>query len=84
VVAFSGIESLEGPASLRLIYKNVGKDASVAVLVNQAVQGNFELRSTHNIYEAATLEIRLSAGRNFISLAGGTVDLRYEALYVNS
>ncbi|PVH88495.1 hypothetical protein DL98DRAFT_628537 [Cadophora sp. DSE1049] len=71
VVAFSG-------------YSNSGESTvSVDVKINQVLQGSLELGVTGANYASATMTMTLSAGKNFITLLGGMVDIRYEILEIS-
>ncbi|KAF8866472.1 hypothetical protein BDZ45DRAFT_683271 [Acephala macrosclerotiorum] len=80
VVAFSGVRSAGGNGTLILTYANGGSYASVEVTVNQVSRGNLSLPGTGGIYTAVTTSITLAAGKNFVSLIGGTSELSYELL----
>jgi hypothetical protein len=82
VVAFSGIQSMGGSARIALTYANTGNDTAVEVTVNQLSKGTFTLTRAKGKYASVTMSVALAAGRNFISLLGGTGDVRYEALDV--
>lgn len=82
VVAFSGIESLGGNATITLSYLNAGRTAAVEVTVNQVSKGNLNLKGTGGNYNSVAMTVELAGGRNFISLLGGTGNIRYETLDV--
>jgi hypothetical protein len=82
VVAFSGVESVGGDAKIILSYANAGRATAVEVTVNQVSIGSLMLKGTGGKYLSASITVRLAGGRNFISLNGGTRDVRYETLDV--
>ncbi|KAI5861539.1 Six-hairpin glycosidase-like protein [Durotheca rogersii] len=85
VVAFSGIASQGGPAQLALSYSNIGNvTVELGVEVNQVRQGNLTLFPGQGKYLSATASVVLAAGKNYVSLTGGSdrVDVRLETLRV--
>jgi hypothetical protein len=84
IVAFSGIESVGGKAKITLSYANAGSTTTVDVTVNQVSMGTFKLRGTGGKYVSVTMTVALAGGRNFISLLGGTGEIRYETLDVQA
>jgi hypothetical protein len=82
VVAFSGIDSVGGNARISLTYANYGDDTAVEVTVNQLSKGTLALTGTGGQYEAVSMIVALAGGRNFISLLGGSGDVRYETIDV--
>lgn len=85
VVAFSGIESNGGNASLGLSYANDASDStSVEVSVNQVPQTNITLGGTGGKYMTGTAEINLAAGKNFVTLLGGSSQVRFETISISA
>ena len=82
VVAFSGIESVGGNAKITLSYANAGSTTNIEVTVNQVSIGTFKLTGTGGKYVSVTMTVALAGGKNFISLLGGTGNIRYETLDV--
>ncbi|KAH8814191.1 Six-hairpin glycosidase-like protein [Hyaloscypha sp. PMI_1271] len=56
--------------------------AAVEVTVNQVSKGSLNLKGTGGNYHSAAMTVELAGGRNFISLLGGTGNIRYETLDV--
>jgi len=85
VVAFSGINSVRGDAQLTLSYSNSGTSATpVEVQVNQVSRGNISLQASGGKFVSASITVELAAGKNFVSILGGSSDVRYELLNVSA
>lgn len=81
VVAFSGIQSTGGNVTLLATYANAGGDTvTVDITVNQVSQGQINLPATGGAYVVATKNVTLAAGKNFVSLIGGSSDISYELI----
>ena len=84
ILAFSGIISSGGTTELTLSYANSGSsDVSVGIEVNQVQQGNFTLSSNGGTYSTAIMIVQLAVGRNFVSLMGGSSDVKFETLNIS-
>ncbi|OTB03807.1 hypothetical protein M426DRAFT_169759 [Hypoxylon sp. CI-4A] len=82
-VAFSGIVSKGGPTTLRLDYSNAGNETvELSVEVNQVPQKTLHLFPSANRFVHATTTVVLAAGKNYISLRGGSdnADVKLETL----
>lgn len=83
VVAFSGIQSAGGSSQLTLSYSNTGGGVvSVDLLVNQVSQGQLALAGNGGNYGSVGMNVTLAAGKNFVSLVGGTSSVKYEMLNI--
>jgi hypothetical protein len=83
VVAFSGIESGGGNAEVLLSYANAGTiSVTVEILVNQVPKGGISLDPSGGKYVSASLTAEMGIGKNFVSLVGGSSDIRYEILSI--
>jgi hypothetical protein len=83
VVTFSGIVSNGGNTQLKVSYANSGLSAvSVGVSVNQVVQGSMTLDPSGGTYLFDMIYVELAGGNNFVSLLGGSSEVRYEVLAV--
>jgi hypothetical protein len=82
VVAFSGIQSaIVINTTLLATYANEGSDTvGVKITVNQVSQGQLNLPATGGAYIVATANVTLAAGKNFVSLVGGSSNVRYELI----
>ncbi|KAI1463851.1 Six-hairpin glycosidase [Daldinia caldariorum] len=85
-VAFSGVLSRGGPASLVLTYSNMGNTTvELSVEVNQVPRASLSLPpSAGNYISTNTTTVLLASGKNYVSLRGGSKDeaVRLETLNV--
>ncbi|TVY19118.1 hypothetical protein LARI1_G002945 [Lachnellula arida] len=84
VVAFSGIESAGGTVKLALSYSNNGSTAmNIDVKVNQVRQITLSLSGTKGKYAIEIVTgVNLEAGKNFVTLLGGSSQLRIESINI--
>ncbi|TVY93639.1 hypothetical protein LAWI1_G000921 [Lachnellula willkommii] len=84
VVAFSGIESAGGTVKLALSYSNNGSTAmNIDVKVNQVRQITLSLSGTKGKYAIEIVTgVHLEAGKNFVTLLGGSSQLRIESINI--
>jgi len=84
-VAFSGIESEGGKTSLALSYANdASSSTSMEVTVNQVPQANITLRGTGGKYMSGSAEVSLAPGKNFVTLLGGSSQVRIETINISA
>jgi hypothetical protein len=84
-VAFSSIESAGGNVKLTLSYVNdTSSAASVGVQVNQVPQTTFSLGGTNGKYLTEVVDVNLDAGKNFVTLLGGSSQLRIELINIST
>lgn len=83
-VAFSSVFSDGGAATLTLSYANGGSDeVAVDVLVNQVAQATLQLQPSDGDYTLVQVPVTLGKGKNFVTLSGGTGDIKLEALNIS-
>ncbi|KAG9238326.1 Six-hairpin glycosidase-like protein [Amylocarpus encephaloides] len=80
-VAFSGDLPSSQVGNFTLFYSNSGSSAApVTVSLNQVPLTTINLAPTSGSYTGYVMPISLPIGKNFITLLGGTADIKYELI----
>mgnify|MGYP000925991400 FL=1 len=81
-VAFSGVYAEKaGKYQLIVSYSNTGNEtATISVKINQINAGSISLPATGGEYSTQSIVVDLAEGKNFLSLLGGTENVRFETI----
>jgi hypothetical protein len=82
IIAFSGID-VGGAKKQTLVvrYSNTGSAAvTMAVQVNQVTVGDVVLKPSGGGYGDASVMVPMAGGKNFVSLVGGSADVKVETI----